>query len=400
MPKFNVEIRSAQFKRIGKFEQYNRMEAIVRYCDVGTWSMDVDASLPEAKLLVEGGGIIVWAEGLDDPLFSGPLKTISRKWDNSNPGELITFTGMTDELWLNERVIYPLPTALIGAQTIDRQTGAMKAAVAMGYLVRRNLGPDALADRIHPYVTVDNLDEGPVINLSARFDVLGEYLQKIALSTGYGYQMIHNEANVRFRIFQPANRSSTVVFSPELGNLAEYGYKLSAPDAMKIIVASQGEGKDRYLKMYTAPDADLDWSSFAPERFVDRRDIPIKRSATGLPVDPTTNAAVTAAVLLELDQAGAEAVLEASGTASLSVTPIDTETIRFGRDYQLGDIVSVSIGGVSLTDVLREVRLIDSIGEGARVHPVVGTADASETPYLYKKIKQLETAIKRLEARF
>lgn len=531
MPKFNIEIRDPQYKRVGRFEQYERFEAIIRYCDVGTWTMDVDAGLPESVLLVEGGGIIVWAEGLDAPLFSGPLKTISRKWDEANPGELITFSGVTDELWLNERVIYPDPFQPLGSQP-DRQSGTITAAGALSYLTHYNLAAGALPERRHPYVIVDDVDVGPTFSLSARFDVLGEYLQKIALSSGYGYQMIHNNENIRFRIFKPVDRSGTVIFSPDLGNLAGYNYGISAPTATRIIVAAQGEGKDRYLKEYVAntnqfelvndndpritytagtwvystgrPHGDYlsdvhysstsnavatftftgtgiayyterntdmgtveiwlddvfqtnvtcnttgsrqvqvmawervgfapgehtlklvnkgsgtttdmlvdyfkvylnsfsssgqDWTSLAPERFVDRRDIPIKRGSTGLPVDPTTGAAVTATVLSELNQAGTEAVLEASGTASLSVTPIDTETIKFGRDYQLGDIVSVSINGVSLTDVLREVRLIDSIGEGARVYPVVGTTAATETPYLYRKVKELETALKRLEAR-
>lgn len=529
MPKFLIEIRNPQYKRIGAFEQYTRFEAIIRFCDVGSWTVTVDATRPEANLLVEGGGIIVWADGLNTPLFSGPVKTIIRKWSAETPGVEVTFSGKTDELWLMERVVYPDPTEALDAQTKDRQTGTITAGGALGYLTYYNLGEGALPNRIHPYVIVDDLDTGPVVSLSARFDPLGEYMQKLATSTGYGFQMVHQGEKIRFRIFQSADRSGTVVFSPDLGNLQSYDYTINAPEATNVVMAAQGVGRSRYLREYAAatmstfyddasdgikftgaqwthtnnnaiaygntisttaginntaslsfngrgiawrglkensgsfadvyiddvfqetvscytpgaleprqvlwqttsltpgnheirivkkdsngyitldyfevfpsldPTAGSQWGSFAAERFADRRDIPVKRASDGSPIDPETSLPVVPSVLAELDQAGTESLLEASATASLSVTPIDTETVKFGRDYQLGDVVSVSINGVSLTDVLREVRLVDTIEEGPRVHPTVGSADASETPYLYRKIKQLEAAIKKLEARF
>lgn len=528
MPKFVIEIRNRQFKRVGVIESYTSFEAILRYCDVGTWTLVLDAGLPETELLVEGSGIIVWANGHDQPLFSGPLRSIKRQWGMANPKGLITYTGKSDEQWLWERVIYPVPTSPLGSQTNDRISGDLTACGALGYFVSYNMGDEAQPDRVHPYLTVDNNNDGPVVHVSARFDVLGKYLKEIALSTSYAFRMIQEGDGIRFAIFKPENRTGQVVFSPELGNVLDYEYTVTAPTATNVILAAQGEGKARWLKEYVggpteaelvnntdgritytglgwsnnpfspqdyesnhhdttvldaaaqmtftgtgvgyygwkqhlggltevwldgvkqttissySPDVqyqarlwertDLspgthtikiinkihnkytsldffkvfpnpstssssDWNSLAPEQFFDRRDIPIARSSGGSPIDPETSSAASSAVLLQLDQAGYEALLEVSGTGSLSITPIDTEGVMYGRDYGLGDVVSISIDGVALNDVLREVRLSDSVAEGPVVKPIVGSEGASETPYLYQKTRTLEDRLRKLEAR-
>jgi hypothetical protein len=60
---------------------------------------------------------------------------------------------------------------------------------------------------------------------------------------------------------------------------------------------------------------------------------------------------------------------------------------------------TVSIDGVSFSDVLREIRLTDSLEDGATISPLVGTDGATETPELYKRVRELETALRQLEAR-
>ena len=533
--KFTIEIRDAQYERIGIIERYNRFEAIVRFCDIGTWTLVVDATTSDASLLQKGGGIVVWSEGMTEPLFSGPLKYITRSWSIENPGGLITFTGKSDECWLYDRIIYPNPTLSIEDQDRDRDWGSITAGGALNYFTRYNLGPSALTERQHPYLEVDNDNTGPVINVSARFDVLGEYLQKLALSSGYAYKLFHDDDHLRFKIFKPTDRTGEVIFSPDLGNMSSYDYSISAPTANVVIVAAQGEGKKRWIERsdaetlivrhddsstgidYTGtwshddglttnahggtrsttssanasiefsfsgeriqwygvkspagPSVDYyldgvyvdeiqpfnaasgtallwdsgplepgthtvkfvniwageimnldyfavhpvidalsavsEWGSMNPEKFVDRRDIPIARdpSSLGVPIDPGTveeEGGIEGAkpeAFAQLDQAAYEALIDGAGVAKLSVTPIDTERVKFGRDYNLGDKVTVSIDGVSFSDVLREIRLTDSLEDGATISPLVGTDGATETPELYKRVRELETALRQLEAR-
>lgn len=528
--KFTIEVRNTLYERVGLIEQYTRFEAVVRYCDVGSWTLSIDASLPESNLISEGGGIIVWTPGLVEPLFSGPVKEITREWSDQFPAVQVTFTGKTDEQWLHERVIFPNPALTVNGQDKDRETGARTAAGALSYLASRNIGAQARAERVHPYLTVDVADFGPTINVSARFDVLGEYLSQIATIGRVGFKVVQEGTGIRMKIFAPVNRTDDVIFSPDLGNLADYKYSISAPEATWVAVAAQGEGKFRWIKefgsvtattefvnnndprivydsgwtfsfnrgfgdylndahhtttlgaeatftftgtgiqYYTERESTMknvqifvdgvlmttvdcstagarqvqvltynnqalaygshtitiknasagqyalidffkvttlpfqtggeEWRSLNAERFVDRRDIPVSKATNGTPINPGDSTPVFPDVLAQLDQAGIEALTEAVSKASLSVTPIDTEQLQFGRDYSLGDIVAVSIDGVTITDVLREVKLSDDTGNGPEIKPTIGSPDATaDAPAIYRVVRKMRQAIRKIETR-
>lgn len=142
------------------------------------------------------------------------------------------------------------------------------------------------------------------------------------------------------------------------------------------------------------------------ERFYDRRDIPVAwnpehtslinpgekdENDKPLPADP-------AVYWPMLDQATLEAWEDNGPRASLSMTPIDTATTRYGRDYRVGDIVTVDINGAPFTEVLREVRLVDG-DDGPRVVPTIGDSQASSTPTLYRTVRRLWSKVRKLEAR-
>lgn len=141
------------------------------------------------------------------------------------------------------------------------------------------------------------------------------------------------------------------------------------------------------------------------ERFYDRRDIPVAWNADHdelidpgetdsggipLPADPSVYVPM-------LDQATLEAWEENGPKASLRMSPIDTESIRYGRDYRVGDVVTVEIDGTSFADVLREVRLSDG-DEGPRIVPLLGDSQATSTPSIYKTVRRLWSKVRRLEA--
>lgn len=141
------------------------------------------------------------------------------------------------------------------------------------------------------------------------------------------------------------------------------------------------------------------------ERFYDRRDIPVSWNAAhdalidpGNVVAEVPQPADPAVYRPILDQAALEAWEENGPKASLSLSPIDTETVKYGRDYRVGDIVTVEIDGVRFSEVLREVRLSDG-SDGPRITPTIGDSQASSTPNLYRTVRQLWTKVRRLEAR-
>lgn len=148
----------------------------------------------------------------------------------------------------------------------------------------------------------------------------------------------------------------------------------------------------------------VDWRRNS-ERFYDRRDIPVSWDSAhtslidpGNVVDDIPQPADPAVYRPLLDQATLEAWEENGSKASLSLSPIDTDAVKYGIDYRVGDIVTVEVDGARFSEVLREVRLSDG-DDGPRVTPTIGDSQASSTPNLYRTVRQLWTKVRRLEAR-
>lgn len=398
-----VEARGPFYERVGVVEQYTSLTVISRYNGVGAWTLAVPADSNEAAILQPGGGIIVWIEGVPTPVMSGPVTAVSHLWSADQPGKgQVVYTGVSDETLLWSRITLPVPSAAANAQTADRYSYTGKAGAALGQLVRVNAGPAARADRIIPNLDVPASSIGPGVAVSTRFDPLGVKLAEVGASTGIGWRLRQGVTDrLTFETFAPrVHDSGEVIFSPENGTLASYTYRLSAPTASRFVVGAQGEGRNRWLAQYDDPStAPHEWSRTPLERFVDRRDIPVARGANGSPVNPDdVNQPADPEALAQLDQAASEAMAEAAALGELSVSPIDTDTLRYGVHYQVGDVVTVDIHGKRITDVLREVRLSDG-SDGPRVEPVIGTDGASATPGLYREVRRLWTSLRKLEAR-
>ncbi|MEQ4716091.1 hypothetical protein [Nonomuraea sp. B19D2] len=258
MPRFFVEARDRSYKRVGVVEQYTSLDVISRFNAVGSWALSVPADSNEAAILQEGGGIIVWIDGVPTPVMSGPIRSINHTWSADQPGAgQVVYTGLSDETLLWSRVTLPVPTAEIDGQTADRYTAAGAAATVLGQLVNVNAGPLARADRVIPQLDVPYSALGDRVSITTRFDTLGVKLQEIAAAAGIGWRLRQGASDrLSFDAYRPvAHSSGQATFSPSAGNLAAYTYKLTAPSATRFILAAQGEGKDRWLREYDDAEA-------------------------------------------------------------------------------------------------------------------------------------------------
>ncbi|GAA3136688.1 hypothetical protein GCM10010466_29380 [Planomonospora alba] len=357
---------------------------------------------------------MVWTEGLDEPVMSGPVTSIEHVWDADNGGAgTVTFSGVSDEQILFGRTTYPIPGESIYNQTIDAAVGRGPVGKVITDLVNLNAGPGARGNRRVPGLVVEPSTLGQTVSWYSRLDNLGYKIKDLALANGVGWQVRQTTAGeIEFSVYTPRDFSASVLFSKEAGNLGGFSYKLTAPTATRFIAAAQGEGKWRYMRayrddgngpeldpneesgVYTVPESE--WFTYWPELLIDRRDIPIAYNDLRHPVNPETGSET--GDFEPLDDAVAEDALEAAPIAALSLTPFDLPTLKFGKHYRLGDTVSAVVNGAMITDVLREVRLSDG-EEGARVTPLVGSSYASETPSIYREIKRVWNSLRKLEAR-
>ncbi|WP_370422492.1 hypothetical protein AB8O64_29800 [Streptomyces sp. QH1-20] len=104
--------------------------------------------------------------------------------------------------------------------------------------------------------------------------------------------------------------------------------------------------------------------------------------------------------LKAVQDAAKAALKEGERTGHFQVYPIDTPQCQFGRDYYIGDIVSVEADSQTITDAVKEVTItVDDGGRVNTVTPKVGDQGTGEPLNLYKQVFEMREKLRKLEAR-
>jgi hypothetical protein len=217
---------------------------------------------------------------------------------------------------------------------------------------------------------------GTSVTGRARWQNLLELLQELALAGGeIGFRMQHTGAALEFQAYQPADKSTSIRFSHDLGNLASAGYTTELPTTDHVYVGGQGEGTARTIVEVQDPTAVVTHGRF--ETFQDRRD--------------TADTA-------ELQQAGQEKLDEDKAEAGLSFTPVDSPAQEYRTDYDLGDRVTAYLDEVEVVELIREVTItIDE--DGTRVEPTIGTPGAGSLLRIFAALAEQNRRLSHVERR-
>lgn len=124
--------------------------------------------------------------------------------------------------------------------------------------------------------------------------------------------------------------------------------------------------------------------------------------ATGQPMkaDPELTADEYTAALESVDDALTTALAEGEKNGNFQIYPIDTDDCKFGRDYFVGDIVTVAVDGAEYSDVVREVTIsVDDGGNATDVRPKIGEQGSGDPLNLYKSVFEMQRKLNRLQAR-
>ncbi|MGW5397809.1 Gp37-like protein [Streptomyces sp. NPDC003952] len=454
---YRIEVRDRNLNRIGELDTWMKMDLVLRLNRAGSWQLLVRDETPQAKLLEKGGGIAVWMdERPDKPIFSGQIETFQKYWtteqhtgvgsvyvggkcDNKIPYGYLALPGTTGEG--DARRVLPVDQQWKGE---DRRTYGFEAGQALwveydfafgnrGLPGRKvpgvNMGPPPATAGVPPKV-------GKLIGGTLRYDSIGTLAENWTKEGEIAYQFLWNPdtRKIELTVFTPADKSMDVRFSPELGNLREYIATLTAPRVTRVVVACQGEGQERFIKQFPEKSAldddsqplwvndltadEREWG-FVIEQFVDRRDVPLKTGKDGGPElvtkltdgkedlgtdpdgKPWKDKPTAVKHYLDSIKSAAEGVFkENQKNGNFQVYPIETPQCRFGRDYYLGDKVSVDIDGETYVDVVREVTItVEDGGRVSTVTPKIGEQGTGEPLNLYKHVSELREKLRKLEAR-
>lgn len=357
MSTYRIYMRGADYARLGELDSYQQFSCVQRFNDVGTWKLTAPYTARNARLLAEGGGLILTRD--NEVVFSGPTASIERTAGG------FSLSGYDDMIVLADNPAYPTPTETgpTFSDEADIRTG-IPSTLILDY-VRANIGPAAVAGTYLSDLTY-SADPylGATVTARARFVTLLELCQEIAWSPqggGLRFQILQNDiasGGLLLTVSQPLDRRSSVLVNRERGTLGAFTTHYKAPAATHVIVLGQGVGVDRELA--TATDAAAEeLLGRRITRVYDRRDIE----------DPT-----------ELQDAADAALLNASAQRSVQIEPLATSAVVWGRDYDLGDLVTVSAGDLVMDEVVRAVELtLTAPGGVATVQPVISSPQGGDS---------------------
>lgn len=327
---------------------------------------------------------------------AGPMEEPQNyTWDldsNSDPGT-VTVSFSDDLARVAGYLTYPEPAKAFGSQTttsdVVRTLSATNAETVIRTLVNENCGPGALTARQIPSLVLDDVaGVGSSITLSTRLEPLLDACRTAAATDGLGFRTRQVDDEIRFGAYAPVDRTATARFSTGLGNLRSVSFTMAAPLATSELVqggndpAQQvSEGDPANVRVYVeiASGAAADW--YRVEKLVDK---------TGT-LDDSGG---------ELTQAGTLALGDDNPQASLATVTVDTDDLKAGRDFGLGDRVTVVLPtGLEIADIVQTIRLEATPDEGEQVTSVVGSSDTTTTTATVRTVRDLARRLGRLEAR-
>ncbi len=352
--------------------RFNEPSSGILVCPAYAWVRDMIS--PGNRIVIIRNGKIV---------ISGPWETRNHErsddGDNSGVGKL-TVHFADDLASVVGRQVYTDPALPAASQPTSSWTYTGNAEDALRDLVDKQAGPNALTARRVPQLVLGTKHSvGSSVTVTAqRLQPLGDLAREIAeVGGGLMFRTAQVGTTVEFQVTEPEDRSNTVRFSLDLGNVKYISHELVAPTATTAIVGGQGDGADKALIERTNTADETSWGRV--ETLVSR---------------PGGDA------LQELQDDGDRALAEGAGTNRLTTNVSDIPDQRYGYHYDLGDMVAVEPWpGEQVIDIVRTVHLQVYATSGEYVAATIGNQAAQTDPMWVRRMRAIDERLGRVERR-
>lgn len=336
-----VEVRDGDLNRVGQLSGVDLVGSrfVLRHNEVGSWTVLLHATSEMADLLrTPGFGLILTtAQGV---VMSGPTISAQLIQSQDDPAGTWTIEGRDDSIVLADRLAYPEPAnADVTTQTVAYDVREAAAETVLKQYVDVNLVSGPTVRQVSGLTVTTDSGAGSTVYGRARFNPLNELFFGLAQTGGLGFEIKQLDDELVFDVYEPVDRSANIAFDIENGRLTSTDYIVQAPSVTRAIVAGAGEQEARLFfegTLTQSTDAEALWGRRI-ERFVDSR---------------STDEAD------DFVQVSSEALIDEGKTrVALTVTPADQSTMLYGRDWGLGDTISVTVRDVTTAAVVYTVAL-------------------------------------------
>lgn len=355
----DIYVINTDFQIVGIIDEYSSLIWTTRYFTHGDFELYLPASEKAIDLLQENYYLCRAQDITQDGGKSTYknvmiIETIQVQTDVEASNHLI-ITGRCLKSILKRRIVWQ-QTNLNG-----------KVELSIRRLVMENvINPTIAARKISNLVLGDVAGLSETTEMQVTGDNLGETIDKMCTTYGYGYDIIVVNGNFVFYLYEGVDRSYNqtknpyVVFSNQFENLLKTDYSFDTQNYKNVaLVAGEGEGLERKTQAIGTATGLMRY-----ETYVDARDL-------------STNEG-------EYTEAEYNNMMTTRGQESLAESPVvesfsgETETrltYTLNKDYFLGDIVQVQNEyGISATP--RILEIIESDDEnGSSIIPTFSTLE-------------------------
>jgi hypothetical protein len=366
---------------------WTSLDATLRFNEPGSGSVDLVAHPYVMEQLQPGNRLVVIRDG--EVWMAGPMEiTQDYAWGigtgGASPPGQVTVNFADDLAMPAGYLTWADPAAAWAAQpdTASYSLTATNAETIIRTLVNLNCGPGALAARQIPNLVLDTAaGVGTTTTVNTRFEGLLAVCRRVAIDGGgIGFRARQDGGQIKFGCYAPADLTATARFSTGLGNLRSITYKQSAPTVTHALVqGSEVEAPaDRIFTEVADTAAAAAWWR-------------VEQLVSGS-ADTNTDG--------QLTQAGTEALADGAEPVELATVTVDTPDLRAGRDFGLGDRVTVALPtGLEVEDIVRSIHLQATPNSGEHVTSLVGSPSATTDPQMVRLVQELGRRLGRLEAR-
>jgi hypothetical protein len=371
--------------------QFVNITATLYYNAVGSWTITVPYSDALWNIMMAGDffvsvnwrGLFTFGGKCEQPGYTDSIPGATGSAISSGP--FITLSGAD---WLGliaNRIAYPAPGSAWSAQTASATdpVTASPLETALKHYVTANAGSGAIASRRIALLDVAaSTGRGANVSYTVKFgsgvdlnlmDVLRTLIASSGNGNAMGIQVTRNASTHRllFDVYIPRDLSGKAWFSRDLGNLTAIAFNLVDPTVTDALV--QGSGTNFIQVSASAKTAFNQVEVF--------------------------NDSSSETVVANLNATAQQAILSGAAGPTLTATLADTPFLTFGRDYRLGDIVTIEVRpGAVYSDVITSVTLTADPRQTPAIAavPTVGQ-NANATATDQSIIGQLTARIRALE---
>lgn len=367
--KYGVFARAMEGTLIERVSDFVTLHILMTLNDIGSWS--IKSRTKEPCPFEPGMGIIVVRDS--EFLYGGIVEKIQDVLDAKTSLYTWEVSGVGDLGYLNRRVCYVDP--ITGSTTTaGHYTDSGELSDVVNRLIDRNVGENALESRREPIIMSNPVASfGGQISVSLRFQNLLSAVVANCRKNGYNIRANWNKENskVFFELFTGNNLSQDFIFSEQLNNITNSEFIAKVPEGNSLIAGGKGEMMERQFAYADNATSIDQWGRI--ERFIDAR------NQDGL--EDYVNG--------KLDE-------RSENVVGYSCTASDSDNApQFGKDYNLGDIISMKVGTTYIAAEVQQVE-IDVNGGRETISPKFGTVAVGKFREIFAKLSNIREDVDEL----